>query len=321
MRNLPEASTHNGGLDGDWVVQLHCPICNGSNLSLLCDARDHHYGNEGSWQYSRCDSCGGGFLNPFPKPELLGGFYPTTYYSFRQFDTFKDKVKSLYRRLLGIPLGAVDPRFSHAGSMLDVGCGSGTVLKAFKDRGWTVCGVEPSEQAAKLGREVFGLDILTSTLEKADLPDAQFDYVRANHSLEHMPNPHTFFKEVFRVLKPGGVLHIGVPNLDGISAKWFSSHWFLFGAPVHVFEFTPKALRLLGEQAGFSVRKVSFNSDYGSLLGSLQALVNRKKSVRVASEGWLFRNPVLVFLSQRVVKVFDWMGRGDVVEVTYIKPN
>lgn len=308
------------GPPGAWTRCVSCPICEATTVVPLCQARDHHYGNEGVWSYSRCMSCGAGFLNPFPPAEALGAFYPQTYYSFGRFGGLKDRAKLWYRKLMAIPTGTRDPKFASPGAMLDLGCGSGAALKAFRDRGWTVTGVEISAQAAQTGREAYALDIHVGHLTEAGLPAGHFDYVRANHSLEHMTDPHQIFAEVFRILKPGGLLHIGVPNLDGLGAKWFGSHWFLFGAPVHVFEFTPASLRELGRRAGFAVQRITYNSDYSNVLGSLQALANRHKPVRVASQGWIYRNPLLVFLAQRVVDVFDLLRRGDVVEVTYLKP-
>lgn len=44
--------------------------------------------------------------------------------------------------------------------------------------------------------------------------DGEFDYVFASHVLEHLDKPFVIMKELYRILKPGGVLHIKVPHFS-----------------------------------------------------------------------------------------------------------
>jgi SAM-dependent methyltransferase len=304
-----------------WRQLGSCPICNSSDLKFCCVAEDEHYGNPGRWSYMTCTGCGSAFLNPFPVRVDLGKFYPKTYYSFQSYGGWKFKMKKLGRRLLGVPLGPKDPHFDEPGCMLDIGCGSGRELAEFRSRGWRVIGVEPGLDAAEAGRKTLGLDIVCGTLFDAKFDANMFDYVRANHSLEHTTNPNEIFMEVFRILKPGGLFHIGVPNFQSRNARRYGAKWFFWGAPVHVFQFSSRALEIMASRAGFALKLFTFNSDYAGWLGSVQARLNSNRPQRNAGRGILFRNPLMIFASQRFADWNDFRRRGDVIEMTLRKPN
>ena len=110
-----------------------------------------------------------------------------------------------------------------AGSLLDVGCAGGAKAEAYArslgiplDR---VKGVEPQEgYAAEAGKkfEVYKVDI---EKEPLPLPDGAFDLVVCNQVLEHLKNIYRPLSEMDRVVKTGGFLLIGVPNLSGLYTR------------------------------------------------------------------------------------------------------
>jgi len=96
--------------------------------------------------------------------------------------------------------------------LLDVGSGSGH-LKYFCDFGnidWH--GLEMSQKAISrcrdLGYKMYECDAQT---EPFPLEDASFDVVVASHILEHLSDPEFALAQMSRVLKPGGLLILGVP--------------------------------------------------------------------------------------------------------------
>ena len=76
-----------------------------------------------------------------------------------------------------------------------------------------------------------GVDVVWD-LEKTPLPfkDGEFDEVRAYHLLEHIHNFLLLMKEINRITRKGGKVHIKVP---------FYSAWGQFNDPTHVRFFTP----------------------------------------------------------------------------------
>jgi len=79
-----------------------------------------------------------------------------------------------------------------------------------KEKGWSVYGV-----AAERGRSE-GFDILGGFIDRANFPSEYFDYVRSNHSFEHMHNPREVLREMRHIIKPSGYLFIRVPNVKGL---------------------------------------------------------------------------------------------------------
>jgi len=77
-----------------------------------------------------------------------------------------------------------------------------------------------------------------------------------------------------RVLQPGGVTIIKVPNFASINRRVMGSRWCGFRFPGHVNHFTPESLRAMVEDAGFKV--VSFNALDRFFLSDNMWMVARK---------------------------------------------
>ena len=103
---------------------------------------------------------------------------------------------------------------SSAGSrLLEIGVGSGSFLAFARSRGFQVTGCDLSGPICKLAERKFRLPVHHGAANT--LPDGPvFDVVVMNHVLEHVPDPVALLREVQRKMKPGGVLHVAVPNVD-----------------------------------------------------------------------------------------------------------
>ena len=106
-------------------------------------------------------------------------------------------------------------------NMMDLGCGPGTdlinVKRAINDERLRLFGIEYekslAEQARAKGIEVFDID-----LEHQSIPmeDGACDIAIANHFMEHTKEIFWIVSEVSRILKPGGILIVGLPNLGSL---------------------------------------------------------------------------------------------------------
>jgi SAM-dependent methyltransferase len=289
-------------------------VCGSTRDAGRFQARDPHYGNPGRWWLRRCADCGSFSLDPIPSDdELLAMYPPEGYYAFRLAPERPIRVQ--LRRLLGISLETREPAFDAPGRVLDFGCGAGGFLLCMRARGWDCAGVEVNE-AAILAARSQGLQV-EKTL--AGYPDASFDYVRANHSLEHVSSPQEVLEEMHRVLKPGGTVFLGVPTNESQNARVFGPYWWYLGVPVHPVTFSTRGLLGLLRRTGFEPARVSTNSDFGSTIGSLQIYLNRK-STRRSSEGILFAVKPLLVLGHWLARLQDACGVGDKLEVIARKP-
>jgi len=109
-------------------------------------------------------------------------------------------------------------------SIIDVGTGTGQLSAFLSLRRKCVWGIDFSESSlnqSKLLKEKLGLD--SWNLKKVDITDPEqiesiglrFDYVLCLGVLHHTPNAYLSFKNIVRILKPGGYLAIGLYNKFG----------------------------------------------------------------------------------------------------------
>jgi SAM-dependent methyltransferase len=213
-----------------------------------------------------CDACDNAYLSPRPTMEALGRFYPAGYW-FTEGEAPRGlvaRVKALearYRRALLMSevkrLRAIAPP---GGRLLDVGCGSGDIVKLAGESGLVAQGVEFSAEAVAYARESRGLDVRVGTLESAGYPDAAFDVVSLFHVLEHVPDPVATLREARRVLAPGGAVLLQVPNFASGQSRLFGARWHAVEAPRHFHHFTPATLGRAVEAAGLTVERVDHHS-------------------------------------------------------------
>lgn len=136
------------------------------------------------------------------------------------------------------------------GRFLDVGCAYGFRLKTAERLGWEAHGVEVSKHFCDYAKNVLGLrNIFEGTLFNARYETSCFDYVVLWHVLEHVPDPSNLLKEIERILKTGGILLIGVPNIMEPIYQITRIGCLLKGKPFpmatsdqHTYEFTPATL-------------------------------------------------------------------------------
>jgi SAM-dependent methyltransferase len=140
--------------------------------------------------------------------------------------------------------------------LLDLGCWVGYLLAEARDRGWEVLGVEPSAFAAAHARDAFGLEIVEQDLLTADLPAGAFDAVVLGDVIEHLTDPLTALERIGRLLAPGGVLFLTVPDAGSRLARAMGRHWWSV-IPTHVQYFSRHSLTLLLERAGYAPLEIT----------------------------------------------------------------
>lgn len=148
--------------------------------------------------------------------------------------------------------------------LLDVGCGAGAFGRAMKRAGIReVVGIEVVEQACRLAKGHLDQALLGS-VETMDLPfpDDYFDVITCNDVLEHLAQPQVALERLKRVLRPGGVFVISIPNirfapvLDMLArGRWKYDDEGIMDR-THLRFFTGTDFRILLEEAGLEVRTV-----------------------------------------------------------------
>lgn len=234
-----------------------CLLCASADLETL-DPECH---------IARCRGCGYVFDDPRPALSELVAFYsrPAKYDGWLAQTDVRER---LWRRRLRKLQPTRNP-----GSLLDVGAGIGQFLALARGTYDAVYGTEISSTAVAIAREKYGLELFQGTIE--DLPrDRTFDNVALFHVLEHVPDPKKTLETCYRLLAPGGVLAIAVPNEVASFRGWLRRTRYRLGIKppaglgrfalplirldgsmdeIHLSHFTPPVLRELLKACGFEV--------------------------------------------------------------------
>lgn len=139
------------------------------------------------------------------------------------------------------------------GHALDVGAGSGRMVRVLRELGWTVDAVEPDAHGAELCRSE-GAQSVDGSVAEWRGRDASL--VVALHVIEHMRDPVMEVRRMYEALRPGGMLLIGTPDFDCHTARRFGPRFRLLHDPTHVSLFSTDSLLRLLRDTGFVVRRV-----------------------------------------------------------------
>ncbi len=137
----------------------------------------------------------------------------------------------------------------HEGSkILDLGCGRGEFLRGFIRFGLHGYGVDQSSIAKSVCTEA---EILQSNLENEPLPydDNFFDAIFSKSVLEHFYYPEKLVVEIYRIVKPGGLIITMVPDWESVYKTFYEDY-------THRTPFTTNSLKDIFLINGFDDVKV-----------------------------------------------------------------
>lgn len=105
--------------------------------------------------------------------------------------------------------------------ILDVGCGTGTILKRFSKKCNVEChGIDVEEEMLQEARaKCPQMDIQLCSCDATPYEDEYFDVIVACMAYHHFPDREAFEKEASRIIKKGGRLYIVDPKFSFVIRK------------------------------------------------------------------------------------------------------
>lgn len=145
---------------------------------------------------------------------------------------------------------------------VDVGCSAGFIADELALAGATTSGVDIDEPGLAKARARFGDRVDFRLARGEDLPfdDDSVDVAVLNHIYEHVVDPEAVVADIHRVLRPGGLLYLGIghrfqviephhrlPFLSWLPQRAADRYMRLTGKGEHYYEhyYTPAGLRAL----------------------------------------------------------------------------
>ena len=259
---------------------MNCPICNNNTFS------------NSRMNLIQCIECKA-IMNPkfwkeYTDTEIQLEWFDAKYeiddsFWIRQFEKLKNRTT--YKTI---------KEFLHVNStILEIGVGSGSLMKYLFDKGYSIEGLDLSTAICKAVSEKYNVKVHCQLLSNMS-EEKKYDLIIMNHVLEHDSNPKQFLADVKKHLNKGGRIRIAVPNIGSWDAKlpgWNSYE------PYHVVYYTPKLLKRLVSLLNFSEIKIfTLESFSGWFLAFLRTILKTYKSEsqkRINSKSSKSKSPIL----------------------------
>jgi 2-polyprenyl-3-methyl-5-hydroxy-6-metoxy-1,4-benzoquinol methylase len=282
-----------------------CPSCNSGELKAGGRGRDRlHRLSKQEFIYSQCNQCPLLFLSLRPLETEIQKFYPENYEPYKaevaqgssqiasiansnsphKEPILSQATKKLLRKALNFlnsKAGTISPDplteelqkvykpAKQGFKLLDFGCGSDMFLNLARNQGWDTIGLDFSEKVVERVYRSGHKALLMSPKVWDEIEDESLYFVRMHHVLEHLYHPTEVLTAIKLKMKAGAILHIAVPNPQGISANIFGIRWRELDCPRHVILYYPSGLKSLLVRIGFQSFNVFSETLTRTFVGSL----------------------------------------------------
>jgi len=251
-----------------------CPLCSSRNNPEMLFRKQswqsdelHHY------NVMKCLDCGIIFNNISPSKEELEKYYSLGY--FQKLPGEEEEEDGYHNYLVtseaNMRIEGFKNQFEYLnseylhlkeGNVLDIGSGAGYFLKAVNDfHGWKGVGLEVSKDIVLSAIKKFGFEfnvynfILEDALKRGVIKENSQDMVTFFNTFEHLKDPENEIKNVYKVLRIGGVAVFYLPN---ILSKAFIEHGDKFSQLNygHLFSFSKDRFKRFLEENGFKILSI-----------------------------------------------------------------
>lgn len=250
---------------------MNCPVCESSASSVV------HTGS--FYLLRRCNACRTNFQERTGAPSKgYGEDYFQSNHRAAYGKTYIEDEENI-RAIAGRRLGIIGRLIPAGGRILDVGSALGIFCDEAARRGFRAEGVEVSGYARRFAKERFGV------VSHADVRAAKgpYDALALWYTLEHMEAPRAFLGQALKLVAPGGVIAVAVPNGAGACARFNREKYYAIRPEEHFFEPSPRGLkRLLGE-CGCGIVRTEFFGLHPDRVGlpDRQAVRSVQKALRL----------------------------------------
>lgn len=247
-------------------MTMRCPLCNHHATQRLTDRLRH--GERRPVYY--CPQCELGMLPEKQDQRKLQAYYGSEYRrTFTPVLTQATDPAALFATYAPFQAGRLAllrPHLTRRMRLLEIGCSAGMFLYHVRPLVREAVGVDYDVASARYAARKCRCRVLTDCADDEVLRDGPFDAVCLFQTLEHVKDPVAFMRMVRRFVRPGGLVHVEVPNLRDALLHLYDlpRHRQFYFHRAHLWYFTARSLRLVMRAAGWSGR-IRYTQDYNLL--------------------------------------------------------
>jgi len=189
-------------------------------------------------------------------------------------------------------------------TLLDIGAGTGLLVREARERGIDARGVEPSKALVDYARTENGIELEQGVYPHPALVGMKFDAVLLVDVIEHVADPMRLLTDCRNALAPGGALVVVTPDVSSLAARMFADKWWHYRL-AHVCYFDRMSLDRAALKADLKPTRwlrAKWFFSIGYLAERFEEYLPMGKLNR-----WMKRMPVFRWLYERVVplNLFD----------------
>jgi SAM-dependent methyltransferase len=235
--------------NSDFAAKKTCQICGSQDWLILNDPVQNasvttagRIVNQPLGK-SQCKNCG--FLQR-TRAEFIGftDYYEQDYANYYNRPGTEEFHKKRYQTMIDW-MGNYLPDSFQFKTVLDVGCGQGWAMDAFKNKysQISITGLDPSHYNVKVA-EARGFEVILGKVEELSFKK-KFDLVYSNNVIQHVNDSKQFLKELSARIDDQGVIIVTCPDgsIPNIELLWADQNY----------SFLPEHLINLGKELGFEI--------------------------------------------------------------------
>lgn len=204
----------------------------------------------------KCKVCHLHSLFPIPDEEEIKHIYSHYAYQGDRKKVEIQRCKTVYPNKIEL-INTFSP---DAKTVLDVGAGLGGFVSVSAKNGYDTVGLEMEEEQITIGKELFNVNLVNSTIEEFIMTaNKKFDVVHMHHVLEHFRDPVNILNQLKKILNSNSIVIIEVPNQffqypqEIYYRIGYSRPVIPYNPYHHLYFYSPEVLREIFKKLGYSI--------------------------------------------------------------------
>lgn len=238
------------------LEKVHCPACGVDDATSVQETNTMMAPQSEKWNFDQCNHCSMVYLNPRVVQEEIGAYYPQYYLPYRGGAAWGKYEKLVNKDQLKVDKARVDVLVKYAtenvNSLLDIGCGKPSFLKAANRRLSMDCsGIDFSDLGWRDHPEEYKtINLMVGEID--DIPvEKKYDVITMWQYMEHDYHPHETLKSLLKHSHKETRIIIEIPCFESDTRKKYGSQWAGFHSPRHTGLFTPDTMKTLMDRSGW----------------------------------------------------------------------